>query len=89
MSDAPSSTAHEDSEDEDMVHLAEDEPAAAPPQPNANAAAKAVEVADDDDEEEDEEYEIEDILGHELKNVSLAVFLVARDFCRWISPIGS
>jgi hypothetical protein len=30
--------------------------------------------AEDDDDEEEEEYEIEDILGHELKNVSIPCF---------------
>lgn len=41
--------------------------------------ADALDQEGDDDSEEDEEYEIEDILGHELKNVSI---------CR-VSPIPS
>jgi hypothetical protein len=42
---------------------------------------KTADVADkgsDDDSEEEEEYEIEDILGHELKNVSINEFPLFR-----------
>lgn len=42
-------------------------------------AADAADKGGDDDSEEEEEYEIQDILGHELRNVSI---------CR-VSPIPS
>ncbi|GHJ90317.1 hypothetical protein NliqN6_6719 [Naganishia liquefaciens] len=62
---APRSNAT-DNENVEMVNLTGD-----PPVARSNAGAgKAADVAadDDDDDDEDEEYEIEDILGHELKN---------------------
>ena len=59
---APISTAT-DNENVEMVNLTGDSPV-------AQTNAEADDDDDDDDDEEDEEYEIEDILGHELKNVS-------------------
>lgn len=71
MSRVASTSALTGNENIEMVNLTGDSPVA-----QTNARGNGAKAADaesvDDDDEDDEEYEIEDILGHELKNVSLA-----------------
>jgi ribosomal protein L12E/L44/L45/RPP1/RPP2 len=64
----PGTIANHNREYVEMLNWADDAP---PAQASGNAGGKAPQGDDDDEEEEDEEYEIEDILGHQLKNVSL------------------
>jgi hypothetical protein len=55
------------------VEMEDESRADSPPVQQTKTAGAAADKGGDDDSEEEEEYEIEDILGHELKNVSMCV----------------
>jgi hypothetical protein len=59
-----------------------------PPVQQTKTADVAADKGGDDDSEEEEEYEIEDILGHELKNVSWGVSPIPSHRLRSLSCLS-